>query len=80
MINLILFIAVFLTASFGSTWLMVRWGYPLPRKLANREDAMLLVYKITLMSLIAVMLLTILTLLGFDLLNLAGENTLMPSP
>jgi hypothetical protein len=80
MLNFILFAIVFLAASFGSSWLMVRWGYPLPRKLQNREDVMLLTYKLTLFSLIVVILLAILMLLGFDLLNLTTASSDTPLP
>jgi hypothetical protein len=70
MLHFILFAIIFLAASFGSSWLMVKWEYPLPRKLSTREDVMLLVYKLTLFSLIVVVLLAVFLLLGFDLLNL----------
>ncbi|MCC5927469.1 MAG: hypothetical protein JJU41_13030 [Bacteroidetes bacterium] len=73
MLNFILFIAVFLTASFGSSWIMVRLGYPLPRKLDNREDWLLLVFKLILFTIVALVLFAILLLFGQDVAGISAR-------
>jgi hypothetical protein len=67
MINLILFIAVFGIATFGSTYLMQKRGYQIPTKLNTKQDWLLLVYKLVLMSLIAIVQIIILMLFGIKL-------------
>lgn len=73
MLNFVLFIAVFLIASFGSSWIMVRLGYPLPRKLEKREDWLLLLFKLILFTIVVLVLLAVLLLLGLDVTGITGR-------
>lgn len=67
MTNLILFILVFGIATFGSTYLMQKRGYPIPKKLQTKQDWFLLLFKLILMSLIAIVQIILLMIFGIEL-------------
>ncbi|KPP97079.1 MAG: hypothetical protein HLUCCA01_12335 [Bacteroidetes bacterium HLUCCA01] len=73
MVNFILFLAVFIIASFGSSWLMVRLGYPLPRKLEVKEDWFLLAYKLILFTIFVLVQLAILLVFGLDIVGIGTQ-------
>jgi hypothetical protein len=73
MLNFLLFIAVFLVASFGSSWIMVRLGYPLPQKLNSKEDWLLLLFKLLLFTIMVLVLLAVLLLLGLDIAGISSR-------
>lgn len=77
MINFIVFILVFIIASVGSSMLMVRLGYPLPKKLSSRHDWFLLMYKLILFSIFVLVQLAVLLAVGIDLFGLS-EGILRP--
>ena len=72
MLNFLLFVLVFVIASAGSSVLMIKFGYPLPRSLSNKYDWMLLLYKLILFTILVLIQLAILMLFSIDLIGLSG--------
>lgn len=70
-VNILTLLVVFLASSFGSTWLLQRNGYAIPRSPQTREDYLIILMKILLFSIIALLLFAILLLLGLNPLRLA---------
>jgi hypothetical protein len=71
-LNILTLLFVFLASSFGSAWLLRRYGYVIPRSPQSREDYLIILMKVILFSIIALLLFALLLLLGFNPLSL-GE-------
>jgi hypothetical protein len=75
MLNFLLFVLVFLLASAGSSVLMVKLGYPLPKSLSTRYDWLLLLYKLILFTIFVLVQLAILMIFKIDLIGLTTYIT-----
>jgi hypothetical protein len=58
---------VFFIASIGSTFIMYKKGYWLPKNLTSKHDYLLVLYKLILFTIIAIVQIAILMMLGIDL-------------
>lgn len=69
-LNILTLLVVFLTSSFGSAYLMKRFGYEVPRSPQTREDFIIVFMKIVLFAIIALLMFAMLLLAGFNPMNL----------
>jgi hypothetical protein len=69
-LNILTLLAVFLTSTFGSAFLMKRFGYEVPRSPQTREDYIIVLMKIVLFAIIALLMFALLLLAGFNPLDL----------
>ncbi|MEX0686403.1 MAG: hypothetical protein WD267_00780 [Balneolales bacterium] len=65
-VKLLLLIVVFIASSFGSGWLLNRYGYHVPHAINNREDYILIAMKIVLFMILMIVQLVILLLIGVN--------------
>lgn len=65
-VNLLILLAVFVIASFGSDRLLRHFGYPPPRQLKSREDWILLAMKLIMFTLLTIVLLVMILLAGIN--------------
>jgi hypothetical protein len=69
-LNILTLLAVFLTSSLGSAFLMKRFGYEIPRSPKTRDDFIIVFMKIVLFAIIALLMFALLLLAGFNPLKL----------
>lgn len=69
-LNILSLLVVFLTSTFGSAFLMKRFGYEVPRSLHTREDYIIVLMKLVLFAIITLLMFALLLLAGFNPLNL----------
>ena len=69
-VDIFILLVIFVVSSFGSGYIMHKNGYGVPKKLTSREDYLLILMKLTLFSLLAVLLLVIVMLAGLDPLKM----------
>lgn len=69
-LDIVILLAIFVTSSVGSGWMMHRLGYGLPGRLKGRDAAILVVMKILLMSVWAIVLIVLLWLMGINPLHI----------
>ncbi|MCH8569511.1 MAG: hypothetical protein LAT67_14650 [Balneolales bacterium] len=68
--NLLLLAVLFIVCSLLANYLMRIYGYPPPRSLKTREDKILFLMKLVLLSILSCISLAILLLFGLDPFNL----------
>ncbi|MFU8860825.1 MAG: hypothetical protein ACNA8K_10395 [Cyclonatronaceae bacterium] len=68
-LNILILLFVFLTSSFGSAFMMKRFGYEVPRFPKTREDYIIVLMKIMLFSIIALLMFAVLLLAGLNPLS-----------
>lgn len=69
-LGIIILLAVFLTSTLGSAYLMRRFGYPVPSKPVTREDFLIVLMKMILFAIIALLLFAALLIVGYNPIEL----------